>query len=232
MFPKLLKTISPYGRHINEQKGLMIDNKVGWFLMELPSLVIMLWFLFNSANLDNKLVDAAFVLWITHYINRTFIFLLRLRTKSKKMPLSVLLSGVFFNFINAGLNGYWLAYLAPEQKTDLLASPQFIIGVTVFIAGFLINIYHDSILISLRRDNTGYKIPTGGLFRYISSPNYLGEIMEWLGFAILCWSLPALSFLIWTSANLIPRALNNHDWYHEKFKDYPKERKALIPVVL
>ncbi len=232
LFPKLLKTISPYGRHLKIAKGLMIDNKLGWFLMEFPSLAIISWFLYMSNNLENILVDTAFAMWIIHYVNRTLIFPFRLRTKSKKMPLSVMISGVFFNIINAGLNGYWLAYLAPEQTSSFMRTPQFIIGVTVFITGFLINIYHDSILISLRRNNTGYKIPKGGLYRYISSPNYLGEIMEWLGFAILCWSLPALAFVIWTSANLVPRALNNHDWYHQKFKDYPEERKAIFPFVL
>ncbi|NPA35303.1 MAG: DUF1295 domain-containing protein [Chlorobi bacterium] len=232
MFPKLLKTKSPYGRHLEPSKGLMIDNKLGWFLMELPAILIMLWFYLNSTNNDNKLVVTAFALWMLHYVNRTFIFPLRIRTKSKKMPVSVLLSGVFFNLMNGGLNGYWLAYLAPEQSPDVIRSPHFIIGVAIFITGFFINVYHDSILIGLRRDNTGYKIPYGGLFKYVSGPNYLGEIMEWLGFAILCWNLPALALLIWTAANLIPRSLNNHDWYHEKFEDYPKERKALIPFVL
>jgi hypothetical protein len=70
------------------------------------------------------------------------------------------------------------------------------------------------------------------LFRYISCPNLLGELIEWLGFAILCWNLPALTFFIWTSANLIPRALSHHRWYKEKFNNYPPERKAIIPFLV
>ena len=95
-----------------------------------------------------------------------------------------------------------------------------------------INIHSDQILLSLRKPGeTGYKIPKGGMFKWISCPNLFGEILEWSGFAILCWNLPALGFAVWTAANLIPRALSHHKWYLEKFSDYPKERKAVIPGI-
>jgi hypothetical protein len=80
--------------------------------------------------------------------------------------------------------------------------------------------------------STEYAIPRGSLFECVSCPNHLGEIVEWFGFALMCWNLPALSFAIWTAANLIPRALSHHRWYAEKFANYPKERKALIPFVM
>jgi protein-S-isoprenylcysteine O-methyltransferase Ste14 len=66
----------------------------------------------------------------------------------------------------------------------------------------------------------------------VSCPNYLGEIVEWTGFALLTWSLPAVSFAAWTVANLVPRALAHHRWYRERFPDYPRRRKALIPGLL
>ena len=77
----------------------------------------------------------------------------------------------------------------------------------------------------------GYVIPRGGMFRYVSAPNYLGEMMEWLGFAIATWSLTGLSFFVWTVANLGPRAFANHRWYKNRFPDYPPERRALIPCL-
>jgi 3-oxo-5-alpha-steroid 4-dehydrogenase 1 len=67
------------------------------------------------------------------------------------------------------------------------------------------------------------------MYRFISCPNYLGEIMIWTGWAIATWSLAGLSFLVWTMANLIPRARAHHCWYKEQFPDYPPERKALVP---
>ena len=95
------------------------------------------------------------------------------------------------------------------------------------------NISSDNILIQIKSENKGYQIPHGLFYRYVSCPNYLGEILEWIGFAIICYSIPALLFVIWTIANLLPRALANHKWYKLKFKDeYPKNRKAILPFII
>jgi len=48
----------------------------------------------------------------------------------------------------------------------------------------------------------------------------------------MTWSLPGLSFAVWTAANLIPRALHHHSWYKKEFKDYPQKRKAIFPGFL
>ena len=50
----------------------------------------------------------------------------------------------------------------------------------------------------------------GGMFEYVSCANYLGEIAEWSGFAVACWSLPASAFAFLTTCNLVPRALSHH----------------------
>jgi 3-oxo-5-alpha-steroid 4-dehydrogenase 1 len=95
-----------------------------------------------------------------------------------------------------------------------------------------INLKSDAILIGLRKKGEkNYQIPKGFLFDFISSPNLFGEIIEWTGFAIMAWNLPALSFAIWTFANLVPRSLNHHNWYKENFPDYPKNRKAVFPYL-
>ena len=96
-----------------------------------------------------------------------------------------------------------------------------------------INLWSDNRLIGLRAGGKqGYSIPRGGLFELVSSPNLMGEIIEWWGFAIMCWNLPALSFAVWTAANLIPRAISHHAWYRRTFADYPRDRRAVIPAVL
>ena len=78
----------------------------------------------------------------------------------------------------------------------------------------------------------GYKIPRGGAFEWVSGANYLGEIMEWGGFAAAAWSLPAAAFAIFTLCNIGPRAWQHHQWYRKQFDDYPRHRRALIPFVL
>lgn len=114
------------------------------------------------------------------------------------------------------------------------SSYRFICGVTIFAIGFGINLHSDSILRNLRKPGeTGYRIPRGGLFELVSSAHYLGEIVEWLGYAIAVNHLPAFAFVMYTASNLIPRALSHHQWYQEKFKDdYPNNRKAIIPFLL
>ena len=96
----------------------------------------------------------------------------------------------------------------------------------------IINIHSDKILLKLSKQKNGYQIPYGGFYKWISSPNYFGEIIEWIGWAIMTWSFSGFVFALWTTFNLLPRALKHHSWYKEKFDGYPKERKAIIPKIL
>ena len=147
--------------------------------------------------------------------------------------LSVVILAVIFNTVNCLLNGIWLFDLSGGYELSWVKDPRFIVGVVIFFFGMILNIKSDDILFSLRDDgSTGYKIPRGGLFEKVSSPNYLGEIIEWIGFAIATWSLAGFTFAIWTFCNLAPRAFAHHRWYKEEFSDYPEDRKALIPFVI
>ena len=77
-----------------------------------------------------------------------------------------------------------------------------------------------------------YYLPEGGLYNLVSSPNYLGEIIEWSGWAIATWSLPGLLFALGAVGCIGVRSIHTHKWYKDCFKDYPKDRKALIPFIL
>jgi protein-S-isoprenylcysteine O-methyltransferase Ste14 len=228
----LLKTTAPYGRHTKTNWGPLIDNKLGWFIMEFPVLLFLFWFLKDSFSNLNQVAYVIIGLFILHYLNRSIIFPLRIKTKGKKMPLIIALSAIGFNFMNGFQLGYYFANFA-EYTNLWFSDVRFIIGIIVFFTGVGINVWSDEKLMSLRKPGeTGYKIPHGGLFNYISCPNLLGEVLEWLGFAILSWSLPGVSFFVWTCANLIPRAISHHKWYKEKFADYPSSRNAIIPGIV
>jgi 3-oxo-5-alpha-steroid 4-dehydrogenase 1 len=233
IFPLLFKITAPYGRHTKSNWGPMISNRLGWFLMELPALVLFSFFILTGKNLGQLVILAASTLWVAHYINRTLIFPLRIKSSNKKMPLTIVALAFFFNIVNGFINGYWLGHLSPPYAESWLYDPRFITGIILFVAGFIINQYHDHLLIRLRKSSgTSYKIPYGRLFRYISCPNFFGEIIEWGGFAILTWCLPSFSFFLWTVVNLLPRAVDHHRWYKSNFPEYPKERKAVIPFLL
>lgn len=231
LVPIQLFVTAPYGRHMRSGWGPKLPNRLGWFLMEVVSL-----FLFSALFLFGPSQKSApmwifFAAWVAHYTNRSLIFPWRTKTRGKTIPLAIVASAIAFNLVNAGLNGIYLGRLA-QYSDAWLRDPRFIGGATLFIAGAAANIWADNKLIALRRDEQGYSAPRGGLFELISCPNLFGEIVEWCGFALMCWNLPALSFAIWTAANLGPRALSHHAWYRVHFADYPKQRRALIPFML
>ncbi len=51
LFPVLLKVTAPYGRHTKKNWGPMIDNSIGWFIMESPSLIVFLYFILRWGDL-------------------------------------------------------------------------------------------------------------------------------------------------------------------------------------
>lgn len=149
------------------------------------------------------------------------------------MPLAVIAMAVIFNTGNAYLNGQHLFNLSASMyTTQWLQEPRFIIGIGLFIIGFIVNRWADHVLRRLRKPGEAeYQVPKGGLYRYVSCPNYFGEIIEWIGWAVATWSLAGLAFAVWTIANLTPRARSHHHWYRKVFSDYPPKRKALIPGI-
>jgi len=218
----------PYGRHARKGFGPMIDNKIGWIIMEAISPIVFNLFFFTGKVPFTSIHWIYFGLYNFHYINRSFIFPLRIKTKGKKMPISIVLAAIFFNSVNGFVNGYYASNFQYSKTSVFLM----IVGCTLFILGFYINNKSDHLLIQLRKENPNeYKIPRGFLFEKITCPNYFGEIIEWLGFFFITFNIASFSFLIWTAANLIPRARDHHKWYMKQFSDYPKNRKIIIPFI-
>lgn len=231
-FIYLFFVTAPYGRHQRAGWGPAINEKAGWILMESPSVLAFALFFFFGNRTGQPVAVAFLFIWLFHYTYRAFLFPFLLRGK-KTMPLVIVASGFFFNIVNAYINGRWLFTLSPVYPISWFWNPRFIVGVTLFFTGFAIHFSSDRILRHLRKPGeTGFKIPYGGLYRWISCPNYLGEMIAWLGWTVATWSIPALAFFVWTVANLLPRAFSHHKWYREKFSDYPKERKAILPFIL
>ncbi len=169
-------------------------------------------------------------MWEAHYIHRAFIYPFSLHDTTKPMPAVVVSMGLFFNTINAYLNGRYIFTFSGGYSNEWLADPRFICGLVLFVIGFVINRRADYVLRNLRKPGeSDYRVAYSGMYRFISCPNYLGEITIWVGWVIATWSLAGLSFAAWTIANLVPRARAHHVWYRNYFSDYPPERKALIP---
>ena len=239
-FVSLQFVSAPYGRHLREGWGPNINATLGWVIMEAPSPLVFFacWLVGEPAKRFSATGLVFLILWETHYAYRSFIFPFRRRGGQREMPLSIALMSILFNLANAYPNARWIYTLGPERPASWLADPRFLAGVALFAFGYWINHQSDSILFNLRKPGQrgipggdGYSIPYGGFFRFVSCPNYFGELVEWTGWALCTFSPAGLVFALASAANLVPRARTHHRWYREKFPDYPRDRKAIVPLI-
>jgi len=231
-FLVLLFVPAPYGRFARAGWGPRMPNRLGWIVMELPACLVFfaLWLLGDRHAETVPLIFL--IVWQIHYLHRSLIFPFTLRGERRQTALVIVGLAVLVNIGNGYLNARWLYTLGPGYADSWLVDPRFIAGMVLFWAGFAVNKHSYWILVNLRKPGeTGYQIPRGGMYRFISCPNYFGEIVQWGGWALMCFNIGGLAFLVWTAANLVPRAFANHRWYREKFADYPPGRKALIPFL-
>ncbi len=222
-----------YGIFRSNSWGAAINNRMAWILMEAPVFIVMFVLWFNSERRLMPVPFVFFLLFQLHYFQRSFIFPFLMSGKSK-MPLAIMSMGIVFNILNGYMQGIWLFYISPFDMylPDWFYSPQFIIGVVLFFTGMIVNIHSDSVIRHLRKPgDTNHYLPSKGLYRYVTSANYFGELIEWAGWAVLTWSLPGLVFLWWTFANLVPRA--NAIWhrYKQEFGSEVGNRKRIFPFI-
>ncbi|KAK9738635.1 3-oxo-5-alpha-steroid 4-dehydrogenase [Popillia japonica] len=94
------------------------------------------------------------------------------------------------------------------------------------------------ILANLRKDDEGrvvtdaYRIPTGDWFDSLSSPHNFAEIMMYSSLTFFLWPIFTWWFIYaWVILNQVETALLSHWWYLEKFEDYPRNRKIILPCI-
>ncbi len=222
-----------YGMFRSSSWGMSINNRLAWILMESPVFIVMFVLWFGSERRFMAVPLVLFLLFQLHYFQRSFIFPFLIKGNSK-MPVAIMLMGVIFNILNGYMQGIWLFYLSPFDMyiVDWFTTPQFIIGICIFFLGMIINMNSDHIIRHLRQPgDTKHYLPAKGMYKYVTSANYFGELLEWGGWAILTWSLSGLVFFWWTFANLVPRA--NAIWhrYKDEFGDEVGNRKRVFPFI-
>ena len=230
-----------YGYLSTSNWGPKINNKVAWVWMEAPAFFFLLFYTVKYGLTVTEPVNCNLVLYImaglflVHYFQRSFIFPLLMRGNST-MPIIVMAMGIIFNTLNSYFIAAWLYKFAPADYYTIkwLVNPKFLVGLAIFIAGMVINLHSDYVIRHLRQPgDTKHYIPKKGLYKYVTSANYFGELTEWIGFAILTWSLPGLLFAFWTFCNLAPRSKSLTEKYIEEFGDEYSSlhKKNLIPFI-
>ncbi|GKY99563.1 hypothetical protein MPSEU_000910600 [Mayamaea pseudoterrestris] len=237
----------------------ILPPRISWFVFESPNL-LWAWICWKDSPPPNALSSLLLLLFVLHYIQRTIIYPMLMSKSSQRLPLLMAVSAMAYCFINGYLQARSVCLFRPVPN-DYIYHPMFWCGIALFVAGAAMNLHSDAILRSLRRSTTTttstttafaspsgihrYKIPRGGMFEYVTAPHFLGEILEWTGFALLNQgSVASVSLAVFTAANLVPRALAHHAWYRATFgvshygkdndddgKRYPGQRKAIIPLL-
>lgn len=238
IFCALFVVGSPYGSQTSYQGRWTVNGRLAWITMELVSPIALTYNCLPALSSARQVSFWLWCLWLIHYINRSLMYPLR-QPSRKPMHVGIMLSACLFNTINGTLNGSWLTasrYQSAVSQYIYDYPAGSIGGLSLFVVGMVGNIYHDNILMRLRAtasSSSAYSIPKDGLFALVSCPHFLCEIVEWIGFALLCQSPAAWTFVINVVCNLLPRAYFIHQWYHRTFpQEYAKlHRRALVPYI-
>ncbi|XP_036752633.2 3-oxo-5-alpha-steroid 4-dehydrogenase 1 isoform X2 [Manis pentadactyla] len=201
----------PYGRYVPPSSAFQLPARVAWAVQELPSLVVPLVVCCCAEterlhSWPNRILLAMF---LVHYTQRSLIFPFLIRG-GKPTPVRTCIVAFTFCTYNGYLQSRYLSQCA-VYADDWVTDPRFLAGFVLWLIGTLINIHSDHILRNLRKPGeTGYKIPRGGLFEYVTAANYFGEVVEWCGFALASWSPQAGAFALFTACSLFSIAQHHH----------------------
>ncbi|KAI9902104.1 hypothetical protein N3K66_003921 [Trichothecium roseum] len=240
---------------------LNIPGRAAWLTMEIVGPAVFLTSVLSASSRSttplpwqNKFLAG---LYLLHYAYRAVAFPF-VQPSMSPIHLLVWSSAVVHQFCNGTSLGGWLGGLHGPASSSISSSPaQFLLGVTLFLAGLAGNFYHDEALREIRRREARrqhalrnqpgvdrrssravdkhYRIPEAGLFRYVLYPHYLCEWVEWLGFWVACgWPcVPARAFLLNEVFAMLPRAVNGRRWYADKFGEEKIRGKwAVIPGLI
>lgn len=231
---------TPYGRFASARFGVSMDPRLGWFLMELPASIAFYVTYWQGPHRFEPFPLVVLFVWTCHYANRGFLMPLLMRVPEggkNGFGLMVVVIGWVVTSLHGYLSAAWVTRYHAEPGLAWLVDPRFVVGILVYYAGLAANLHADHVLRTLRsvdevrRGERVYRIPYGGLFAYVTNASYLAELVLWAGFALFTWSPAGVYIWAISAANLVPRAIATHRWYRERFSDYPRERRALIPFL-
>lgn len=236
---------------------MQLDPRVGWWLMELPATACFLYHYLKpdpgaarrgeeneragrGPSRKASLLLAA--LWVIHYSNRGWYFPLSLRV-APGAKANFGFGNAIIGAVFTALHGYCHALLLRTHGAHLndawLRGTRFRLGLVVYQIGFWLTVHSESVVRALRPaaavlvGAARYRIPVGGGFRWLTNPQYFGELLAWLGWSVMTWSVPGAAVFTISALNLVPRAFQNHKWYLQKFPEYAGlGRKVLVPYLL
>ncbi|XP_076890772.1 uncharacterized protein LOC143541987 [Bidens hawaiensis] len=219
---------SKFTNHSNKP-SVKISSKVGMLTLYTPACLagLVSFFLFPAPAGDLRFFLLKFA--VTFHFFKRDLEVLFVHNYSGDMVLgSTIIITLFYFSAAAGLIiVQYMTLGLPEPSIDTKY-----IGLILYILGILGNFYHHTLLSKLRKNNEKvYKIPRGGLFDLVICPHYLFEIIIFVGISLIAQTPLAFACTFGDALYLIARSYVTRKWYVNKFEDFPKEVKCVIPYV-
>ncbi|PQM42166.1 steroid 5-alpha-reductase DET2 [Prunus yedoensis var. nudiflora] len=169
---------APYGKHRRPGWGPTMSPPLAWFLMESPTLWLTLLLFPSGSTLPTQ---------------KPFFSSHPFSSTTSTAPASTRSASAGIPPIPKHQAARWVSQYK-DYEADGWFWWRFCVGLAVFGYGMAVNIWSDRVLVGLKKEGKGYKVPKGGCFELVSCPNYYGEIVEWLGWAVMTWSWAGLGF--------------------------------------
>ena len=198
----------------------------------------------ESINLGSLTLSTFIIIWSLRL--GTFLFL-RIKKEGKDRRFNEIKKSFSWFFMTFSLSGMWVTICSICALTGIangiIFSSTTIIGIIIFTIGFAIEIIADYQKTKFRaKDDNKDKFISSGLWKYSRHPNYLGEIILWLGISLISFSSlegfqyvtlisPIFTYLLLVNVsgiNLLEKS-GKKKWGHlESYKIYKKNTPRLI----
>ena len=208
------------GVGVNSRAGLALAYTTPIFVY------VALWIEGGAPQTSYHLVLLAAFLF--HFVRR-ILEILFVNSYSRPTPLCTLVI-IALLYSGAAIS---CAFFQVHTLGESTSNPIFTLGALVFAFGELVNGYHHWLLARLRLPGVRkYNVPRGGLFGWVASPHYCGEILSFVGYAMMSDLLPVWGNALVASAYLASRANTTLKWYrHEMPLRIPSNWRRLVPFV-
>lgn len=177
----------------------------------------------------------AFGMITLHFVKRELETLFLHRFSAATMPAWNVVRNSAFYWAIAGFLASVFIYLPGSLAASAAdASWLNIVGVLLYVFGELSNLAVHVNLASLRRPgSTERKIPTGYGFGLVTCPNYMFEIIAWIGVILVSRSWTIVLFIFFGALYMRAWAIAKEKAYRQQFGDkYKKHRYVMFwPIV-
>ncbi|KAI1184371.1 3-oxo-5-alpha-steroid 4-dehydrogenase-domain-containing protein [Nemania serpens] len=190
-----------------------------------------------SSGALTSVQQAAFAMITAHFVKRELEVVFVHKFSANTMPAAFIVRNSLFYWVFAGLLGALEIYapFSPAARPEpFLSSPLDVLGLGLYLGGELANANVHWYLSTLRKPGeTARKIPTGLGFSLVTCPNYMFEIIAWIGIILVTRSPTLVVFIVIGSYFMYTWGWGKEKAYRKQFGDkYKKKRFVMLPGLL